>query len=100
MLDSQKNKKSAQIRGQSEAVQFNNIEKRLPGRIHCFHILPGYCSIDRAGILPQLILNQTSGSPLLPLTTRLDFSTAITTQHQAPNEKKITNRIFLGSYKV
>ena len=67
MRDSQKKKqkinKSAQIRGQSEAVHFNNIEKRFPARIHRFHILPGYCSIDRAGIFPQLILNQTSGSP-------------------------------------
>ena len=69
MRDTQKKQKinkSAQIRGQSEALQFNNIEKRFPGRIHRFHILPGYCSIDRSGTLPQLILNQTSGNPLLP----------------------------------
>ena len=52
MWDSQKKQKinkSAQILGQSGAVQFNNIVKRFPGRIHRFHIFPGYCSIDRVG---------------------------------------------------
>ena len=56
MWDSQKKQKinkSAQILGQSGAVQFNNIEKRLPGRIHRFQVLSRYCSFDRAGTLRE-----------------------------------------------
>ena len=41
------------------------LPKNWRNRVAPLHILPGYCSIDRAGTLPQLILNQTSGSPLL-----------------------------------